>query len=166
MQVINETNFNTYGTATNWSALVPQSILDRVNNGWKGEDWFDLYRNKNAFQHSHAVTLAGGNERSKFSISVNYSDQEGILGGKNASDYSRYGGRINSDISSLTAMTTASSHLVRMSPTGISQAMISLKETVIPISCSLYISTLPSFPHSVKTAPPPTSRRTAMDGVQ
>lgn len=97
MQVINETNFNTYGTTTNWSALVPQSILDKVNNGWQGEDWFNVYRNKNALQHSHAVTLAGGSERSKFSISVNYSDQEGILGGSNASDYTRYGGRINSE---------------------------------------------------------------------
>ena len=97
MDVINETNFNTYGTATNWSALVPQAILDKVKNGWQGEDWFDVYRNKNAFQQSHAVTLAGGNDRSKFSISVNYSDQEGILGGSNASDYKRYGGRINSE---------------------------------------------------------------------
>lgn len=97
MQVINETNFNTYGTATNWGALVPQSILDKVNNGWQGEDWFDLYRNKNAFQQSHALSLTGGNERSKFAISVNYSKQDGILGGDNASDYSRYGGRINSE---------------------------------------------------------------------
>lgn len=97
MDVINETNFNTYGSATNWSALVPQAILDKVNNGWKGEDWFETYRNKNAFQQSHAVTLAGGNDRSKFSISVNYSKQEGILGRDNASDYSRYGGRINSE---------------------------------------------------------------------
>ena len=97
MQVINEMNFNTYGTATNWSSLVPQAILDKVNNGWQGEDWFDVYRNKNAFQQSHAVTLSGGSERSKFSISVNYSKQDGILGGKNASDYSRYGGRINSE---------------------------------------------------------------------
>lgn len=97
MQVINETNYNTYGNATNWGALVPQAILDKVNNGWQGEDWFELYRNKNAFQQSHAVTLAGGNDRSKFSISVNYSKQEGILGGDNASDFSRYGGRINSE---------------------------------------------------------------------
>lgn len=97
MEVINETNFNTYGTATNWGAMVPQAILDRVNNGWKGQDWFDVYRNKNAFQHSHAVTVAGGSERSKFSISVNYSDQEGIMGGSNASDYRRYGGRVNSE---------------------------------------------------------------------
>lgn len=97
MEVINETIFNTLGSATNWSALVPQAILDKVNNGWKGQDWFDVYRNKNAFQHSHAVTVAGGSDRSKFSISVNYSDQEGILGGSNASNYRRYGGRVNSE---------------------------------------------------------------------
>ena len=97
MEVINETNFNTYGQALNWSALVPQAILDKVNNGWKGTDWFDVYRNKNAFQHSHAVTVNGGSDRSKFSISVNYSDQEGILGGSNASNYRRYGGRVNSE---------------------------------------------------------------------
>ena len=97
MEVINETNFNTYGQALNWSALVPQAIRDKVNNGWKGTDWFDVYRNKNAFQHSHAVTVNGGSDRSKFSISVNYSDQEGILGGSNASNYRRYGGRVNSE---------------------------------------------------------------------
>lgn len=97
MEVINETNFNTSGQALNWSAMVPQAILDKVNNGWKGTDWFDVYRNKNAFQHSHAVTVNGGSDRSKFSISVNYSDQEGILGGSNASNYRRYGGRVNSE---------------------------------------------------------------------
>lgn len=97
MEVINETIFNTYGQALNWSAMVPQAILDKVNNGWKGTDWFDVYRNKNAFQHSHAVTVNGGSDRSKFSISVNYSDQEGILGGSNASNYRRYGGRVNSE---------------------------------------------------------------------
>ncbi len=97
MQVINETNFNTYGIVTPWNLYVPQNVLDRINNGWQGEDWFEVYRNKNAFQHNHSLSLTGGNERSKFSIAVNYSKQEGILGGDNASDYSRYGGRINSD---------------------------------------------------------------------
>ncbi len=98
MEVINESNFNTYGSAsTGWSSMVPQAILDKVNNGWKGTDWFEVYRNKNAVQHSHAVTVNGGSDRSKFSISVNYSDQEGILGGDNASDYRRYGGRVNSE---------------------------------------------------------------------
>ena len=97
MQLVNETNFNTYGTATNWSSLVPQAILDKVNQGWEGTDWFKEYENKNALQFSHAVTLTGGTDRSKFSMSLNYSSNEGIMGGDNASNYKRYGGRINSE---------------------------------------------------------------------
>jgi len=97
MQIINETNFNTYGTATNWSSLVPAEILNRVNSGWEGTDWFNEYENKNALQFSHAVTLNGGSDRSKFSMSLNYSSNEGIMGRDNASDYKRYGGRINSE---------------------------------------------------------------------
>ena len=97
MQIINETSFNTYGTAPNWSSLIPQDILSRVNSGWEGTDWFKEYENKNALQFSHAVTLTGGTDRSKFSMSLNYSSNDGIMGGSNSSDYKRYGGRINSD---------------------------------------------------------------------
>ena len=97
MQVINETYFNTYGTVPQWGTLVPQNILDRVNQGWEGTDWFKAYENKNALQFSHAVTVNGGTDRSKFSMSLNYSSNEGIMGGENASSYNRYGGRINSD---------------------------------------------------------------------
>ena len=98
MQLINETNFNTYGTSTNWSSLVPQQVLDRVNQGWDGTDWFKAYENKNALQFSHAVTLTGGSENSKFSMSLNYSSNQGIMGGADlSSDYKRYGGRINSE---------------------------------------------------------------------
>ena len=97
MQIINETNFNTYGTATNWSSIVPQAILDKVDKGWEGTDWFKEYENKNALQFSHAMTMTGGSDRSKFSISLNYSSNEGIMGADNASNYKRYGGRINSE---------------------------------------------------------------------
>lgn len=97
MQLINETNFNTYGTATDWASLVPADILNAVNNGWEGTDWFKEYENKNALQFSHAVTLNGGTDRSKFSISLNYSSNDGVMGASNASNYKRYGGRINSE---------------------------------------------------------------------
>ncbi len=97
MQLINETNFNTYGTPTNWAGIVPQAILDKVANGWTGTDWFKEYENKDALQFSHAVSVTGGTDASKFSLSLNYSSNEGILGGDNASDYKRYGGRINSE---------------------------------------------------------------------
>jgi len=96
-QVINETYFNTYGYVPDWNTLVPSDIVNRVNSGWGGTDWFKAYENKNALQFSHAVTLNGGTDRSKFSMSLNYSSNEGIMGGENASSYNRYGGRINSD---------------------------------------------------------------------
>ena len=97
MQVINETMFNYTGSAPNWSGLVPQYILDKVNAGWQGTDWFDEYRNENAIQHSHSLNLTGGTDRSKFSVSLSYSKQNGIMGAEAASYYERFGGRINSD---------------------------------------------------------------------
>lgn len=97
MKIVNETNFNTYGTETNWSSLVPQEILDKINNGWSGTDWFEEYRNKDAIQQSHSFSLTGGSDKSKFALSVNYSKNEGIMGADQASSYERYGGRINSD---------------------------------------------------------------------
>ena len=97
MQIINETYMNTYGYLPDWNSLVPGSILDKVNNGWEGTDWFKEYENKNALQHSHAVSLMGGSDRSKFSLAFNYSENEGIMGGDLASTYKRFGGRINSE---------------------------------------------------------------------
>ena len=97
MQVINETMFNYTGSAPVWNTIVPQAIVDKVNAGWEGTDWFEEYRNENALQHSHALNLTGGTDRSKFSVSLSYSKQNGIMGGEKASNYERFGGRINSD---------------------------------------------------------------------
>ncbi len=98
IKVVNEANYNTYGTLPAWTeGLVPAAIMQKVNDGWQGTDWFKEYENKNAIQFSHAVTLSGGTERSKFSMSLNYSSNEGIMGRNNASNYKRYGGRINSE---------------------------------------------------------------------
>ncbi len=97
MKVINETYFNTNGTAFDWASSVPERILEKVNNGWEGTNWFKEYENKNAVQTSHSLSIIGGNEKSKIAMSINYSENNGIMGGDNASDYRRYGGRINSD---------------------------------------------------------------------
>lgn len=97
MQVVNETNFNTYGTLTDWKTLVPDDIYEKLQNGWEGTDWFDLYRNKNAVQMNHTFNLTGGSDRSKFSMGLSYTSNEGTMGGDNASDYKRYTGRINSE---------------------------------------------------------------------
>ena len=97
MQVVDEANFNTYGTTTNWATLVPADIYEKLQNGWEGTDWFDLYRNKNAVQMNHTFNLTGGSERSKFSMGLSYTSNEGTMGADNASNYKRYTGRINSE---------------------------------------------------------------------
>ena len=97
MQIINELQYNTTGSAVNWGSIVSQSTLDKVNQGWQGTDWFDVYRNENAIQFNHSFSLTGGNDRSKFAMGLNYTSNEGTFGGDVAPQYKRYGGRINSE---------------------------------------------------------------------
>ena len=97
IKVVNEAVFNETGSIVDWASMVPADILDKVNNGWDGTDWFEEFANNDAIQQSHSLSLTGGSDRSKFAMSINFMDQEGIMGGDNASDYRRYGGRINSD---------------------------------------------------------------------
>ena len=97
MQIINETNFNTYGTTTNWASLLPEDVYQKLQNGWEGTDWFEEYRNKNAVQMNHTFNLTGGSERSKFSMGLSYTSNDGTMGADNASFYHRYTGRINSE---------------------------------------------------------------------
>ncbi|MBQ7422138.1 MAG: TonB-dependent receptor [Prevotella sp.] len=97
MRMVSESNFNTYGTVINWNSLIPADIKEKLDNGWQGTDWFELYRNKNAMQVNHSLSINGGSERSKFALGVNWSNNEGIMGGDVASSFKRYSGRINSE---------------------------------------------------------------------
>jgi TonB-linked SusC/RagA family outer membrane protein len=95
--MLDEFSFNNTGVTQNWSGLVPANILSKVANGWQGTDWWDAFVNKNAVQHNHSVTLTGGTDRSKFSMSYTYTGNNGIMGADKASYYHRHTIRINSD---------------------------------------------------------------------
>ncbi|MDO4162938.1 MAG: TonB-dependent receptor [Bacteroides sp.] len=97
MDIIDEYYTNVYGTTTPWSSMVPADILEKVDNGWEGTDWWDLYSNKNALQQNHAFNLTGGTERSKFSMGISYTGNEGVMGSPVEPNYDRYTARINSD---------------------------------------------------------------------
>ena len=79
MQVVNELMYNTTGNAVNWGSIVPESIVNKVTNGWDGTDWFEVYRNKNAMQFNHSFSLLGGSERSKFALGLNYTSNKRYL---------------------------------------------------------------------------------------
>jgi len=97
MNVIDEYTFNSTGARLNWADYVPGDILTKVNDGWEGTDWWDVFTNKNAQQKNHSVTLTGGSDRSKFAASYTYTGNEGIMGAQQASYYNRHTIRINSD---------------------------------------------------------------------
>ena len=97
MTIMDEYTFNTSGQKLDFSGYVPQDILDRVANGWEGTDWWGAFMNDNAVQQNHSVTLTGGTDMSKFSMSYTYTGNEGIMGADMASYYNRHTIRINSD---------------------------------------------------------------------
>ncbi len=97
MTIMDEYTFNNTGQKLNFSDFVPESILNKVANGWEGTDWWGAFENKNAQQQNHSVTLAGGSDRSKFAMSYTYTDNEGIMGADRASYYKRHTVRVNSD---------------------------------------------------------------------
>ncbi len=97
MTIMDEYSFNTSGQKVDFSAYVPQAIVDKVKGGWTGTDWWGAFENKNAVQHNHSLTLTGGSDRSKFSMSYTYTGNEGIMGADRASFYKRHTIRINSD---------------------------------------------------------------------
>ena len=97
MTIIDEYTFNTSGMKMDWAGYVPADILNKVENGWEGTDWWKAFENKNALQTNHSVTLTGGTDRSKFAMSYTYTGNDGIMGADRASYYKRHTIRINSD---------------------------------------------------------------------
>lgn len=88
--IMNEANIN--------SGQLPVYSLDQINAMGDGTDWLQEAMNENAPIQDHTLGLTGGSERSTFSSSLSYFEQEGILGGNaDKSSFSRISFRINSD---------------------------------------------------------------------
>jgi TonB-linked SusC/RagA family outer membrane protein len=101
MQVQNLVRFNSGESAYDWSQYFQgnEELLASYQDGSNsGTNWLDALRNKNAVTTSHALNIAGGTDRSKFSIGTGYQYQDGVFGGDYAkSDYRRFTFRINSE---------------------------------------------------------------------
>jgi TonB-linked SusC/RagA family outer membrane protein len=95
--IMDEVDFNEGLPPTNWQNVLGPYYDSVINGSWKGTNWLDEIRNKNAPIQNHAVNLIGGSDISKFSLGVSYTGQEGILGKPVQSDYERTTVRLNSD---------------------------------------------------------------------
>ncbi|MFV0537254.1 MAG: SusC/RagA family TonB-linked outer membrane protein [Dysgonomonas sp.] len=65
--------------------------------GLADTNWIDQMFKDNAQVQNYALNINGGSDASVYSLSMNYTSQEGIVGGKDVSYYERYGFRINTE---------------------------------------------------------------------
>jgi len=82
---------NTSGKIADWADMFGGSLSDgdfytgaysRIHSAYADSeaiDWQDIVFGGTAFTQSHNVNVSGGNEQTKFLLSYNYSDQDGIM---------------------------------------------------------------------------------------
>lgn len=96
-QIQDELQFNQGLPGYDWQSILGPYYEGYKNGTWKGTNWLEATRNKNAPVQNHAISLSGGSNVSTFNIGFSYTDQEGILGSPNTPHYGRTTARINSD---------------------------------------------------------------------
>ena len=89
--------FNDGQDLKDWQSMLPADIYSMVQQGWGGTNWLDESYHKGAMIQNHAIGLNGGNDTSTFALGFAYTNQKGVFGGKNQSNYDRYNARLNSD---------------------------------------------------------------------
>lgn len=85
--IMNEQSLNSGGSLIDFDAM--KDLADT--------DWVSQMFKDNAVTQNYSFNVAGGSESSVYALSLNYTGQEGVVGGKNVSNYERYGFRINTE---------------------------------------------------------------------
>ncbi|TCO08850.1 SusC/RagA family TonB-linked outer membrane protein [Natronoflexus pectinivorans] len=82
----------------------PRNLPFDVNNlpayteaGPANTDWLDEMFVRNAITQNYVFGASGGNDQSTYSTSISYTGQEGIVGGRDYSNYERISARFNSE---------------------------------------------------------------------
>lgn len=94
MMIMDEQAVNSGNAPYDWSSY--ESIYDANGNVYD-TDWVNSMFQNNAQTQSYTLGITGGSETSTYAMSLGYMNQEGIVGGKDVSNYERYNFRINSE---------------------------------------------------------------------
>lgn len=110
---VNMLNADQYKVIMNEQALNSGTapIDFSVMNGLANTNWMDYMFTDDAKMDNYNLGLTGGSEKSTYAISMNYIAQEGIAGGKDVSNYERYGFRVNSEHKMLDNVLKIGQHL-------------------------------------------------------
>lgn len=94
-------NGSEYATMLNEAAVnsgkSPYFTNDEIANMGEGTNWMNEMFVENAPTENYAFGASGGSEKSIYSTSLSYIQQDGVVGGKDLSSYERYNFRFNSE---------------------------------------------------------------------
>lgn len=94
MTIMDEQAVNSGNAPFDWANM--SGIHDADGNVYN-TDWIDRMFKSNAITQSYNLGVTGGSATSTYAMTLGYLNQEGIVGGAEVSDYSRYNFRINSE---------------------------------------------------------------------
>ncbi len=99
MAIMNEQSVNSGNGTINWDNYQSIWRTDADGNrlGTYDTNWIDQMFKDNAVTQSYNLGITGGSATSTYALTLGYTDQEGIVGGKDVSNYSRYNFRVNSE---------------------------------------------------------------------
>lgn len=106
-------NANEYMAIMNEQALNSGSALfDFDSMGTLANtNWINQMFKDDAKTENYSLSVNGGSEASRYALSLNYTSQEGVVGGKDVSNYERYGFRINTEHKLYKEILTVGQHL-------------------------------------------------------
>ncbi|WP_442795377.1 SusC/RagA family TonB-linked outer membrane protein [Pelobium manganitolerans] len=99
--IMNEQALNSGATAFDFAGMA-----DLANT-----NWLDYMFKDDAKTENYSLGVNGGTEKSIYALSMNYIAQEGIVGGKEVSNYERYGFRTNTEHKVLDKILKVGQHL-------------------------------------------------------
>lgn len=98
MMLMDESSINAGGAPYDWDNM---SSIWRTNAAGVRElidtDWVNSMFHNGATTQSYTLGVTGGSAASTYALSGGYLNQQGIVGGPDVSNYSRYNFRVNSD---------------------------------------------------------------------
>jgi len=94
--IMNEQHLNSGGSTSNLPFDV-NNLPAYTTAGAASTDWLDQMFVRNALTQNYNLSTSGGNDQTVYSMSISYTGQEGLVGGKDVSNFERYGGRFNSE---------------------------------------------------------------------
>lgn len=108
MMIMDEQALNSGESVYDWNSY--KSIYDPFGNVYN-TDWIDAMISDNANTQSYNVGITGGSATSTYAISLGYMSQEGLIGGKDVSNYDRYNFRVNSEHKLFNKFLTVGEHV-------------------------------------------------------